>query len=88
MLEVIDRIPSFAAIHEMPTGTPSIWEPTFVRLLHEVDSIFDGTSDHSKGAVYWADLRRIETDFFKEKILGNPDQHPRIIEMNSLACFR
>lgn len=88
MLEVIDRIPNFSALKELPTGTPSIWEPSFVRLLHEVDAIYDGTTDYSKGAVYWCDTRYIETEFFKEKILAFHDQHPRVVDMNSLAFFR
>jgi hypothetical protein len=87
-LEVLDRIPNFAAITEMPTGTPQIWSPEFIRLLHEVESIYDGTADHAKGAVYWADTRYIETAFFREKILGQPDNHPRVVDMNTLILFR
>lgn len=88
-LDVLDRIPAFSAQLEMPTGTPVLWEPSFIRLLHEVDAIYEGSSqDYSKGAVYWCDTRRIETPFFKEKILGQPGQHPRIAEMNTLALFR
>lgn len=86
-LEVIDNIPKFAAITEMPTGTPSIWEPQFVRLLHEVEAIYDGTMDYSKGALYWCDTRHIETTFFKEKILGDNAVHKRIGEMNTLALY-
>lgn len=88
-LEVLDRIPQYSAQNEIPTGTPSIWEPNFVRLLHEVEGIFDGSGqDYSKGAVYWADLRRVERDWFKDKILSQPEQHPRVVDMNSLALFR
>lgn len=87
VLEVLDRIPTFAAQQELPTGTPSIWEPAFVRLLHEVESIYDGTQDHSKGALYWCDTRRVDSPFFKEKILGEPGIHHRVAEMNTLACF-
>jgi hypothetical protein len=87
-LEVIDRIPLFAATTEMPTGTPSIWEPGFVRLLHEVDAIYDGSQDFSKGAVYWCDTRNVDTAFFKEKILSQQSDHARIVEMNTLCCFR
>lgn len=88
-LEVLDRIPLYSAQFEMPTGTPSVWEPSFVRLLHEVDAIYGGQQDYSNGAVYWADLRRVETPFFKEKIIPYlATEHPRIVEMNSLACFR
>lgn len=87
-LEVIERIPAFAAEVHMPTGTPSIWEAGFVRLLHEVESIYDGTIDHSKGALYWCDLRRIETVWFRDKILGHPQEHPRVTDMNTLTLFR
>lgn len=88
-LDVIDSIPRFAAQTEIPTGTPSIWEPSFVKLLHEVEGIFAGTGDDlSKGAVYWGDLRRIETPFFKEKIMGDTDKHPRVADMNSLSFWR
>lgn len=87
-LEVLDRIPTFSALTEMPTGTPPIWEPGFVRLLHEVEGIYDGSNDYSKGALYWCDTRHIETDFFKDKILGRSEDHPRIGEMNTLMLFK
>lgn len=87
-LDVLDRVPLFSAQIEQPGGTPSIWEPTFVRLLHEVEAIYDGSADYSKGATYWCDLRRVETDFFKNKILTDPQNHPRIADMNTLTLFR
>lgn len=87
-LEVLDRIPLYAAQKEMPTGTPEIWEPNFVRLLHEVEGIYDGSNDYSKGALYWCDTRRIETDFFKDKIVARREEHPRVCDMNTLTLFR
>lgn len=87
-LEVIDRVPTFSAQLEQPTGTPTIWEPLFVRLLHEVEGIYDNTRDHAKGALYWADLRRVDNPWFKEKILGNLEEHPRIGDMNTLTLFK
>lgn len=86
-LEVLDRIPVFAAQVDMPTGTPEPWSPEFVRLLHEVSSIYDGSVDYVKGGLFWADTRRIETTFFKEKILGS-DAHPRCCDMNTLMFFK
>jgi len=94
--QVIDRIPTFAAVKDMPTGTPEIWEPEFIRLLHEVDAIYDGTKNYAQSkrldgtlvdAMYWADLRHIETDFFKEKIMGQNIMHPRVVDMNTLVLF-
>lgn len=86
-IEVIDRIPNYAAQFEMPTGSPTVWDPAFVRLLHEVEGIFDGSVDYAKEAVYWCDTRRVETPFFKNKIIGQPEDHPRVGEMNTLALF-
>ena len=95
-LQVIDRIPKFAAINEMPTGSPEIWEPEFVKLLHEVDGIFDGSKNYATfkthdgsqvDALYWCDSRFIETDYFKEQILGQRERHPRIGDMGTLLLF-
>ena len=94
-LDVIARIPLYSAELIQPNRDviPVIWEPNFTRLLHEVEAIYDGSRDHSKtaskteGALYWCDLRRVDTDFFKSKILGQPNQHPRIADMGSLALF-
>jgi hypothetical protein len=87
-LECIDRIPTFSAQVEMPTGIPTIWDPAFVRLLVEVDAIFDSSMDHSKGALYWADLTKVDNPWFIEKIIGDPENHPRIGNMNSLTLFK
>ena len=89
-LEVLASLPKHSALKDQPNRDkfPPIWEPQFVRLLHEVEPVFDGTSDPAKGALYWCDTRYIETDFFKDKILSNKDDHPRVVEMNSLALFR
>jgi hypothetical protein len=87
--QVIEKIPNFLAEEYVPDGAmPSIWEPGFVRLLHEVEPIFDTTQDYAKGAVYWADTRRITTPFFVNKILPNKEDHPRIVEMNTFVCFK
>ena len=88
VLEVLDRIPNFAATTDVPTGTPSIWEPQFVRLLHEVEGIYDGTQDYASGALYWCDSTNVTTPFFKDKILGDQKSHPKIADMNSLMFFR
>lgn len=90
-LEVIERIPKYAAEFEMPNrdNFPLIWDQTLVRLLHEVEAIYDGSGkDITDGALYWCDLRRIETDWFRNTILANPTQHPRVANMVSLTFFR
>jgi hypothetical protein len=88
-LDIINSIPKYSATLEQPTGVPSIWEPGFVRLLHEVEAIFDGSQDYAKGALYWADTAKgITNPWFKEKIIDEPTAHPRVGDMNSLMFFR
>ena len=88
-LEVIERIPLYAAENEIPAGFPQVWDPAFMKLLHSVEGLYDGSVPNpAKEGKYWADLRHVETDFFKEKILGNSDEHPRIVDMNSFSVFR
>ena len=87
LTDVLDKIPKYAATTDIPLGWPSIWEPEFVKLLHEVEGIYDGTKDHSSGALYWCDTRKIDTPFFQEKILTDHDAHPMIASMNSLSFF-
>ena len=88
-LEVIERIPKYSAELQEPTGFPSIWDQTLVRLLHEVESVYDNSGkDITDGALFWCDLRRIETEWFRNTILGNLEQHPRIADFGSLTFFR
>jgi hypothetical protein len=96
-LQVIDRVPVFMAENELPPlEHPSIWEPTFIKLLQTVDGVFDGSiPDKSKGAQYWGDLSKIERSWFLEKIVQATklDQnqclvpaHNRVANTNGL-CF-
>lgn len=89
-LDILANIPKYSAEIVQPNRdrVPDLWEASFVRLLHSVDGIFDGsTPDITRGSTYWCDTRRIETDFFKEKIIGQPSVYMRAVEQNSLAFF-
>lgn len=90
LLEVLSRIPKFSAEIETPNTEkiPQIWDPSFIKLLQEVENIYDGTRDYSNGALYWCDTRRIETPFFKDKIIGDLSNHPRVCDMGTLTFFR
>lgn len=97
-LQTIDRIPQFMAENEIPNpGHPPIWEPSFIKLLHTVDGVFDRSiPDRSMGALYWGDLAKIERPWFKEKIVQSmrPNfegvmipSHRRVANMNGLCFF-
>lgn len=98
-LQIIDRIPVFMAEKELPKlEHPSIWEPNFVKLLHVVDGVFDGSiPDKSKGALYWGDLARIEQPWFLEKIVQAKKEnfegveipaHQRVATLNGLSFWQ
>jgi hypothetical protein len=77
-----------------PLVYPSAWDGNFVKLLHVVSGVFDGSiPDMSKGALYFCDLNKIERTWFKEKIVDSTKddgqrQHPIVACMNSLSFFR
>ena len=97
-LQVLDAVPKYMAENELPPMEyPSLWEPAFVKLLHAVEGIYDGSHlDDSHGALYWCDLSRIERPWFQEKIIDSRRQdpkgegvipaHQRVVEMGTL-CF-
>ena len=94
-LQIIEGIPNFMAENELPPITyPSIWDGAFIKLLHAVDGIFDGSAqDLSKGALYWADLRKIERPWFQQRILDARKEdglpaHTRVADMNSLSFWK
>lgn len=70
-LQTFDRIPHAMAELHVPTLVhPSIWEPNFLKLLQAVDGVFDGSvPDKSKGALYWGDLAKIESEWFRTNIV-------------------
>lgn len=93
-LQVIDNVPKFMAENEMPPLVhPSVWQPEFVKLLHSVDGIFDGSAqDLTHGGLYWADLSRIQRPWFKEHIVDalkedGLRQHARVSDLNSLSFW-
>lgn len=94
-LQMLDRVPVYMAENSLPElEHPSVWDAGFVKLLHSVDGIYDGsTPDMSKGALYWADLAHVERDWFKEKVIQAKNEdgtpvHPRVVDMGSLSFWR
>jgi len=99
-IEVLDSAPKYAAAPLVTEGRPSLWDPVFVQLLHDVQVFYAGTKNMAlsmppknlgyvippQPAMYWADSRRIQSAFFINKIQYNPE-HPRIGEMGTLALY-
>jgi hypothetical protein len=82
-LDVLKKIPNFSAVLVQPNRDllPDIWEPNFVKLLHNIDGIYDGSiADPAMGGIYWADLSKgkagITNQWFQEKIIDSPAHLP------------
>jgi hypothetical protein len=97
--DVLHKIPNFMAEKELPPlEFPTVWDGSFVKLLHVVGGVFEGSAtDLSKGALYWGDLNRLERPWFKTNIVDaikadGPQaglrQHPRVADINSLSFWR
>jgi hypothetical protein len=93
--EVLDNVDRYAAAPLVYEGTPEMWKPDFTDLLHKVDLIHAGSLNTAMAFVnrtqqepcmYWADTRRIETEFFKKKIQGNPE-HRLMMNQNTLVFY-
>jgi hypothetical protein len=75
-LDIVKGVKKFSATLELPNRDefPDIWEPNFVKLLHAVDGVYDGSiGDPALGGLYWADLSKgragVTNPWFREKIL-------------------
>src|SRR5271166_4723806 len=93
-LEVLQRLPRFSATLEQPNRDlfPNIWEPSFVKLLHAIDGVYDGSiPDPALGGLYWADLSKgragITNPWFQEKIIDSASHLP-VANQGSFTVFR
>jgi hypothetical protein len=89
-LYVIDRIPLFSAknINEQPKGQPQLMDPNFIKLLQEIEAIYDGSRpDPTLGGLYFADLGDITREWFKAEVLARPEEHPRTSSSTTLQFW-
>lgn len=95
-LEVIENVPLYMAENELPPlKFPSVWEPTFNKLLQCVDAAYDQSLlDITNGATYWCDLNKIERDWFRKRVLDavQPETglrvHPVVANQNSIVFLK
>jgi hypothetical protein len=91
-LEMLQKVPKFSATLEQPNRDkwPDLWSPEFIKLLHSVDGIYEGSiQDPAVGGVYWADLSKgragVTNPWFVEKIL---DLRTPCANQGSFTVFR
>jgi len=87
-LELLTKAPQFDAAPPTTTGYPNIWDRSFLKLLLEMDGLFDGTrKDDTNGALYFGDTTNIQSKWFLMKIARNHDEHQIVAAMNSLTFW-
>lgn len=87
-LDVIERAPKFDAAPPKTSGYPNLWDKSFLRILSEVDPIFEGTKkDDTNGALYFGDTTDIQSKWFLMKIARNPEEHQIVASMNTLTFW-
>ena len=86
-LSVIENIPKHSGTVEQPTGMPDHFDRNFLKVLAEIDAIYENSSkDTSNGALYWTDTTKVDRDWFIENIARNPDHH-MVANLNSLVFW-
>jgi hypothetical protein len=90
-MDILKNIPKYSSTVDLPNRDlwPDLWEPNFIKLLHTIPSILDGSaSDPSCGGIYWADLAvPVTNPWFQQKVLDSPI-HSVCCNQNSFTCFR
>jgi hypothetical protein len=95
-MHILNTAANVSAHEGSPSAGIDLSSPLFRRVLQDVDDIYSGTFDdeltgrsvlHPNGAVYFADPERPLRPWFAEKILGDPDNHPRIAQVGNFVFF-
>lgn len=91
-LAVMDGHNQFSSISVLgDPGTvryPDSRDPRFLNVLIKATNIYEGTEpDTTGGALYYANLVTMNSQWFKTAILGNPEQHRRIGTVGAQTFF-
>lgn len=97
-LDVLANAPVSSALnprHELIEPQPDFREPAMRRFLQAMDSIYDGSlpdtltvNPKKEGALYYAELDKIERDWFLENICRKPENHPITSKVGPVTFFR
>jgi hypothetical protein len=81
---------SSMAPHTRLDSFPDLRNDLFQRFLWEVDRVYDGTAGDTmtEGALWWAELDKIDRPWFLEHIARRPEDHPRVAQVVTLTLWR
>lgn len=101
-LDLIQRHAVWSARNENELDTvshPDVREPNFQLLLQQIDGVFDGSmqdkltlspktkTDNGRPALYYGVLRQITRPWFLEKVVQQPELHPRTSQVGEVIFF-
>lgn len=79
-----------AAAKIYPPHKTDLRDPNCKILMQQVDDIFNGLAPErlTFGALYYAELHRIDNTKFLANIVRDPEHHPRIANVGQVAFFQ
>jgi hypothetical protein len=73
-----------------PPSVPDLRDINFRMLLQQIDDVFSGLAPdkYTEGALYYAELNRVERPWFRTDVLSDPERHPRVATVGNVSLFR
>lgn len=73
-----------------PPSVPDLRDIHFKLVLQQVDDIYSGLAvdKYTEGALYYAELNRIDNAEFLEQIVRDAEHHPRVATVASVSFFK
>lgn len=91
-LRVIDGADHYRGTEQPRVSALDPRDGNFRELLRRIDDVYHGVAespiDHEGGkSLYYAELHNITRDWFRESILEDLDNHPRLASVGQLTFF-
>lgn len=88
-MRVIDRAPECAGTLYEPQVI-DLRDTCFRMVLAQVDDVVSGLAQdrYTQGALYYAELNKIDRPWFRENVLADLDHHPRVAQVGNVFFFR
>lgn len=86
---VIQSAETYSATIYTPTAL-DLREFHFRLLMQQIDDIYSGLMPDrmTDGALFYAELNRVEREWFKQNILAHLDEHPRVATVGNVSFFK
>ena len=87
------QILEHAALREgthYPSVSVNLHDPSVRQFLQRIDDIFDGSEDVdlTDSALFYCELHRIDSGWFKQDVLKNREEHPMAATVGPVTFFR